>query len=191
MRPWFRIWWRVKDKKTNEGIEKQRQEQEYRQLTLRFSMPASEFKVMQSDAGQYAARLLISAVGYADGKLASSNGGQWEQVIENFNGAADPRIAMSTITATLTLNVLEHGKDRWLLANVRDLATGQFGSMVIPMGRVKGLRAGTVEFCLGVGRLGGARPEGSVVSAAYWTTNLSTADHQKPDPRSLGPDPLS
>jgi hypothetical protein len=111
--------------------------QEYRQLTLHFSMPANEFKVVQSGSGQYAARLLISAVGYADGKVASANGSQAVQMAVNFNGAADPRIATSTITAELSLNELEHGKDRWLLLTVRDLATGQFGSLIIPMGQVK------------------------------------------------------
>jgi hypothetical protein len=111
--------------------------QEYRQLMLHFSMPASEFKVVRSDGGQYMARLQISAVGYADGKVASSNGSQALQMAVNFNGAADPRIATSTITTELSLNELEHGKDRWLLLTVRDLATGQFGSMVIPMEEVK------------------------------------------------------
>jgi hypothetical protein len=111
--------------------------QEYRQLTLHFSMPANEFKVVRSDGGQYVARLLISAVGYSDGKVASSNESQAVQMAVNFNGAADPRIATSTITAELALNELEHGKDRWLLLTVRDLATGQLGSMVIPMQRVK------------------------------------------------------
>jgi hypothetical protein len=111
--------------------------QEYRQLTLHFSMPASEFKVVQSGSGQYVARLVISAVGYADGSLASSNGSQAVQMVVNFNGAADPRIATSTITAELNLNELEHGKDRWLLVTVRDQATGQLGSMVIPMEQVK------------------------------------------------------
>jgi VWFA-related protein len=114
-----------------------KQKQEYRQLTLHFSMPANEFKMMQSDAGQQAARLEISAVGYSEGRLAPSNGSQGIQVIVNFNGAADPRIAKSTITETLTLNVLEHGKNRWLYVSVRDLATGQLGSMVIPMGQVR------------------------------------------------------
>ena len=121
------------DKKT----EKQKQEQEYRQLTLRLTMPASEFKVMQSDAGQYVARLQISAVGYSEGRQAASNGSQGAQVVVNFDGASDPRIANSTITATLTLNILEHGKNRWLYVSVRDLATGQLGSMVIPMGQIK------------------------------------------------------
>jgi hypothetical protein len=113
------------------------EKEEYRQLTLHFSMPANEFKVVQSGSGQYVARLLISAVGYADGRLASSDGSQTVQMAVNFNGAADPRIATSTITATLSLNELEHGKDRWLLLTVRDQATEQFGSMVIPMEQVK------------------------------------------------------
>jgi VWFA-related protein len=111
--------------------------QEYRQLTLLFSIPASEFKVVQSDAGQYAARLEISAVAYSDGRLASLNASQGGQMVVNFDGAADPRIAKSSITATLTLNILEHGKSRWLYATVRDLATGQLGSLVIPMEQVK------------------------------------------------------
>jgi len=111
--------------------------QEYRQLTLHFSMPASEFRVMRSDGGQYVARLQISAVGYSDGKVASSNGSQAVQMAVNFKGAADPRIATSTITAELSLNELEHGKDRWLLLTVRDQTTGQFGSLVIPMAQVK------------------------------------------------------
>jgi hypothetical protein len=111
--------------------------QEYRQLTLRFSMPASEFKVVQSGSAQYVARLLISAVGYADGSVASSNGSQAVQMAVNFNGAADPRIAASTITAEMALSELERGKDRWLLLTVRDQATGQFGSMVISMDQVK------------------------------------------------------
>jgi VWFA-related protein len=111
--------------------------QEYRQLTLRFSMPASEFKVVQSDSGQYVARLELAAVGYADGNLASSNGSQGGRMAVNFEGAADPRIATSTITATLTVNILEHGKSRWLYVSVRDMATGQLGSMVIPMEQVK------------------------------------------------------
>jgi hypothetical protein len=114
-----------------------KERQEYRELTLRFSMPASEFKVAQSDSGQYVARLELAAVGYADGSLASSNGSQGDRMAVNFEGAADPRIATSTITATLTLNVLEHGKSRWLYVSVRDLTTGQFGSMVIPMEQVK------------------------------------------------------
>jgi VWFA-related protein len=122
---------------TDKEKQTQKQEQEYRQLMLRLSMPASEFKVMPSDSGQYVARLQISAVGYAGGRLASSNGSQAVQMVVNFNGAADPRIATSTITATLTLNVLEHDKSRWLLVIVRDMATGQSGSLVIPMEQVK------------------------------------------------------
>ncbi|MGD0888733.1 MAG: VWA domain-containing protein [Acidobacteriaceae bacterium] len=113
------------------------EKEEYRQLTLHFSMPANEFKVVQSGSGQYVARLLISAVGYSDGNVASSNGSQAVQMAVNFNGAADPRIATSTITAEMTLNELEHGKERWLLMTVRDQETGQFGSMVIPMEQVK------------------------------------------------------
>ena len=100
-------------------------------------MPASEFRVVRSDGGQYVARLQISAVGYSDGKVASSNGSQAVQMAVNFKGAADPRIATSTITAELSLNELEHGKDRWLLLTVRDQTTGQFGSLVIPMAQVK------------------------------------------------------
>ena len=114
-----------------------KQKQEYRELTLHFSMPASEVKVVQSDTGQYTARLEMSAVGYADGRLAPSNETEGVQVIVNFNGAADPRIAKSTITATLTLNILEHGKSRWLSVSVQDLATGQAGNMVIPMEQIK------------------------------------------------------
>jgi hypothetical protein len=111
--------------------------QECRQLTLHFAMPASEFKVVQSDSGQYVERLQISAVGYSDGKVASSNGSQAVQMAVNFGGAADPRIATSTITAEMRLNELEHGKDRWLLLTVRDQTTGQFGSLVIPMAQIK------------------------------------------------------
>jgi VWFA-related protein len=114
-----------------------KEKEEYRQLTLRLSMPANEFKVVQSDSGQYVARLLISAVGYSDGKVASSNGSQAVQMAVNFDGAADPRIATSMITAQLSLNELEHGKERWLLLTVRDQATGQFGSLVVPMDQVK------------------------------------------------------
>ena len=130
-----------KQTKTKKQIEaekeKQNQEQEYRQLTLHFSMPASEFKVVLSDSGQYVARLELEAVGYADGNLASSNGSQGGQMAVNFEGADDPSIAMSTITATLTVNILEHGESRWLNVSVRDVATGQLGSMVIPMEQVK------------------------------------------------------
>jgi VWFA-related protein len=111
--------------------------QEYRQLTLHCSMPANEFKVVQSGSGQYVARLLISAVGYADGSVASSNGSQAVQMAVNFDGPAAPRIATSTITAEMALNELEKGKNRWLLLTVRDQATGQSGSMVIPMEQVE------------------------------------------------------
>jgi len=114
--------------------QKQEQAQEYRQLTLHFSMPASEFKVVKSDAGQYAARLEIEAVGYAGGKSLETYA---SQLVANFNSADDPRIAMSTITATLTVNILEHGESRWLNVSVLDVATGQLGSMVIPMEQVK------------------------------------------------------
>jgi hypothetical protein len=69
--------------------------------------------------------------------VASSNGSQAVQMAVNFNGAADPRIAASTITAEMALSELERGKDRWLLLTVRDQATGQFGSMVISMDQVK------------------------------------------------------
>jgi len=120
---------------TTSGTDKE--EQEYRQLTLHFSMPASEFRVVRSDGGQYVARLQISAVGYSDGKVAPSNGSQAVQMAANFNGATDPRIATSTISAELNLNELEQGEDRWLLLTVRDQATGQFGSLVIPMAEVK------------------------------------------------------
>jgi hypothetical protein len=113
------------------------EKQEYRQLTLHFTMPASEFKVTPSESGQYVARLEIGAVGYSDGRQASSNGSQGAKVVVNFDGASDPRIANSTITATLTLNLPEHGKSRWLYVSVRDVATGQSGDMVIPMGQVK------------------------------------------------------
>jgi VWFA-related protein len=122
---------------TDKEKQAKKQEQEYRQLMLRLSMPASEFKVMPSESGQYVARLQISAVGYAGGRLASSNGSQAVQMAVNFDGAEDPRIATSTITATLTLNILEHDKSRWLLVIVRDMATGQSGSLVIPMEQVK------------------------------------------------------
>jgi VWFA-related protein len=119
------------------GKENRKQAQECRQLTLHFTMPASEFKLVQSDAGQYAARLEMGAVAYSEGRLAPSNATDGAQVTANFNGTADPRLANFTITATLTLNILEHGKNRWLYVSVRDLATGQLGSMVIPMERVK------------------------------------------------------
>ena len=111
-----------------------KEKQEYRKLTLQFSMPASEFKVAPSDSGQYVARLEISAAGYADGK---SQGTYASQVVANFDGAADPRIANSTITAKVTVNILEHGRSRWLDVSVRDLATGRLGSLIIPMGQVK------------------------------------------------------
>jgi len=119
-----------KGKKT----QKQEQAQEYRQLILHFSMPASEFKVEKSDAGQYAARLEIEAVGYAGGKSLETYA---SQLVANFNSADDPRIATSMITAKLTVNILEHGESRWLNVSVRDVATGQLGSMVIPMEQVK------------------------------------------------------
>jgi hypothetical protein len=111
-----------------------KEKQEYRELTLRFSMPASEFKVVQSDAGGYVERLEISAAGYADGRSLETYA---SQVVANFDGAADPRIANSTITAKLTLNVPEHGRDRTLDVSVRDMATGQSRSMVISMWQVK------------------------------------------------------
>jgi VWFA-related protein len=111
-----------------------KEKQEYRRLTLQFTMPASEFKVVQSDSGQYVARLEVSADGYADGTSQETFA---SQVVANFDGAADPRIANSTITAKLTVNIPEHGQSRWLDVSVRDMATGQFGSMVIPMGQVK------------------------------------------------------
>jgi VWFA-related protein len=114
-----------------------KKKQEYRELTLRFTMPAREFKVVRSDAGQYAARMEVGAVGYADGRQASSNGSQVIQVTANFNGPADPLIAKSTIAATLTLYIPEHGRSRWLYVGVRDQSTGQSGNMVIPMGQVK------------------------------------------------------
>jgi len=114
-----------------------KEKEEFRQLTLHFSMPASEFKVVRSDGGQYLARLQISAVGYAGGRLAPSNGSQGGRMVVNFNGPTDPRIATSTITAKLTLNILEHDKSRWLSVTVRDLATGKLGNMVIPMEQVK------------------------------------------------------
>src|ERR1035441_9055797 len=91
-------------------------------------MPASEFKIVHSDSGQYVARLEISAAGYADGRSLETYA---SQVVANFNGAADPRIANSTITANLTVNAPEHGRSRWLEVSGRDLATGQFGSLGI------------------------------------------------------------
>jgi hypothetical protein len=111
--------------------------EEYRELTLDLSMPASEFKLTPADEEHYAARLQIAAVGYSDGRLASSNGSQGSGIQVNFNGLEDPRIAKFTITATLTLNALEHGKSRWLYVSVRDVASGRLGSMVIPMEQVK------------------------------------------------------
>ena len=75
-------------------------------------MPASEFKVVQSDAGQYVAQLEIDATGYADGKSLDTYG---SQVMVNFNGPADPGTETFTITAKMTLNILEHGRNRWLL----------------------------------------------------------------------------
>jgi hypothetical protein len=97
-------------------------------------MPASEFKVVPSGAGQYAARLEISAVPYADSKALET---YESEVAVNFDGADDPRIATSTITAKLTLNVPEHGGNRWIYVSVRDQATGQFGSLAILMEQVK------------------------------------------------------
>jgi VWFA-related protein len=111
-----------------------KEKQEYRRLTLQFTMPTSEFKVVQSDSGQYVARLEISAAGYADGMSQETYA---SQVVANFDGATDPRIANSTITAKLTVNILEHGRSRWLDVSVCDLATGQFGSLIIPMEQVK------------------------------------------------------
>jgi hypothetical protein len=119
------------DKKT------EKPEHEYRELTLRFSMPASEFKVMPSDGGKYVARLVIGAVGYSDGRQASLNGRHAVQMVVKFNGVTDPRITTFTITGTLTLNIPEHGKKRWLYVSVQDLATGQLGSQVIPMEQIK------------------------------------------------------
>jgi VWFA-related protein len=117
--------------------DKEKQRQEYRELTLRFSMPASEFKVMPSDGGKYVARLVIGAVGYSDGRQASLNGRHAVQMVVKFNGVTDPRITTFTITGTLTLNIPEHGKKRWLYVSVQDLATGQLGSQVIPMEQIK------------------------------------------------------
>ncbi len=112
-----------------------KEKQEYRTLTLRFSMPASELKVVQSRCRPVrCAQLEIDATGYADGKSLDTYGGQ---VAVNFNGPADPRTETFTITAKMTLNILEHGRNRWLLVTARDLATGQFGSLSIPMGQVK------------------------------------------------------
>lgn len=119
------------DKKISDADKKR---QEYRELTLRFSMPASQFKVMQSDAGGYATRLEIGAVAYGDDWPPYSD---VSEVGVNFNSSVDPRITKSTITATLTVHMPQHAKNRWLYVSVRDLATGQFGSMVIPMEQVK------------------------------------------------------
>ena len=62
---------------------------------------------MQSDSGQYVARLEITADGYADGMSLKTYA---SQVVANFDGAADPRIANSTITAKLTVTILEDGR---------------------------------------------------------------------------------
>ncbi len=59
------------------------------------------------------------------------------EVAANFNGAADPRIAKSTITATLMLNIPERGHNHSLYVSVRDQATGQSGSVVVPIEQVK------------------------------------------------------
>jgi hypothetical protein len=48
-----------------------------------------------------------------------------------------PETQTSTITAKLTVNIIEHGRSRRLDVSVRDLATGQSGSLIIPMGQVK------------------------------------------------------
>jgi VWFA-related protein len=111
-----------------------KEKQQNRPLTLLFTMPSSEFKVAQSDAGRYVTRLEIGAESHADGKSLET---YESQMAVNFDGASDPRIANSMITAKLTLNIPEHGHNRWLEVSVRDVATGQFGSLVIPMGQVK------------------------------------------------------
>jgi VWFA-related protein len=104
------------------------------QLTLLFTMPASQFKVVQSDSGQYVAQLEISAAGYTNGKSLETYS---SQVVASFDGPTDPRIAKSTITAKLTMAAPGPGRSRWLEMSVRDMATGQSGSLVIPMGQIK------------------------------------------------------
>jgi hypothetical protein len=111
-----------------------KEKQETRQLTLHFAMPASEFKVVPSNSGQYVARLEIGAVPYADGGALETYG---SQVVASFDSATDTRIANSTITAKMTVNMPEHGHNRSLYVSVRDVATGQSGDMVIPMEQVK------------------------------------------------------
>lgn len=107
--------------------------QEYRELTLHFTMPALEFKVAPSGGGGYAALLEIIAVPNVDGKALDTYGSEVEA---SFNSTTDPDIATSTIAATLTVSIPEHGRNRWLFVSVRDMATGQFGSLVIPMNQV-------------------------------------------------------
>jgi VWFA-related protein len=108
--------------------------QEYHHFTLQFTMPASQFKVVQSDSGQYVARLEITAAGYANGKSPETYA---SQVVATFDGPADPRIAKSTITAKLTVDAPARGRSRWLEVSVRDMATGQSGSLLISMGQIK------------------------------------------------------
>jgi len=105
-----------------------------RELTLRFTMRASEFKVMASEEGRYAARLEVGGASYVEGRQASSNG---NEVAVNFLSAEDPRIATYMVATTLTLKVPEQGRNRELYVSVRDVATGQSGSLVIPMAQVK------------------------------------------------------
>jgi VWFA-related protein len=108
--------------------------QESQLLTLLFTIPAGESKVVPSDSGQYVARLEISAAGYADGK---STGSYACQVVAHYDGAADPRISKSSIAASLTVKAPGPARSRWIEVTVRDVATGKMGSLNIPMNQVK------------------------------------------------------
>ena len=113
--------------------------QGYRDYTLHFLVPAAGLRLVRElKAGQdpgkepYVARLEISAVSYVRGHPADA---KTIDVAANFTGPADPRIAKGSITASLTVQVPEKGT-RLLHLTVRDVFSGQFGRLDIPVEKI-------------------------------------------------------
>jgi VWFA-related protein len=113
--------------------------QGYRDYSIRFIVPAKGLRLVSkvgpeqsSSAAAYSTWLEIAAVSYIRGNPADA---RTSRVSANFDSLSDPRIAKSSITANLSIQVPEHGS-RLLHLIVRDLVTNQFGWLDVPIEKI-------------------------------------------------------
>jgi VWFA-related protein len=112
---------------------------DYRDYTLRFTIPASELRLARElkpglppERTPYTGRFEVSAVAYVQGHPADV---ETSKFTVNFDSLADPRIATSSVAAILIIQIPEHGP-RILHLTIRDVLSNQSGTLDIPVDKI-------------------------------------------------------